>query len=294
MTVNRRITEVVNNTGSTALYFDQVLEAGEIWEIVDRKLQLWRDDITISGAISSGTLGVRDGEQEFTETQDALQYFYDNPRPLRPTTIQIHGQPSASALTTTSGVDALGGLTYTLSPKALVGDGGTTVVSGSHTVTISGAAGTNPPGQLEGQIVQIEFTSGSADEWMSISSEDHNSDQHPYVFPFPAVVVAIAYTNEKSDTQFEVEIHKSLAGAGAANSIVHTWTVGSGTPCRTAYNTLVFDSDVSFETGDKMAIFLAANGGTEPAQAVVPFYVQISADETKVIVTENFSGDFTT
>jgi len=124
ITFNRRITEVVNNTGSTALFFDQVLAPGEVWEIVDRKIEMWRDDSTISGAITSGTLGVRDGTQEFTSTVAGLQYFYNNPG--NRTTFNW---PVNSLVTLVSGTDELGNIDYTIERKAVTGVG-ITVVSG--------------------------------------------------------------------------------------------------------------------------------------------------------------------
>jgi hypothetical protein len=124
----RRITELVN-TGPANLFFDQVIGSGEVWEIGDRKIAGWREDLTVSGALTSGTLRVRDGTQTFG-IANGLLYFYDQ-HPQRHTTITIPGQV---LVTLSSGVDALGGVNYTIGSRAMLGDSFVSVVSGTNSI----------------------------------------------------------------------------------------------------------------------------------------------------------------
>ncbi len=152
--MSKRLYYVRNDSGSTTRFFDQVLDNGEEWEIIDRKLDNWRDDLTVSGAITSGTLSVGDGSQFFNPF-DGEQYFYEEPTP---TTITL---PPNSLLAVVSGTNLFGGIDYQFSARsitaqgltvvsgteglvlvadAVVGAAGTTVVSGAGIVTISGGA----------------------------------------------------------------------------------------------------------------------------------------------------------
>jgi hypothetical protein len=122
-------------------------------------MEMWRDDPTISGAITSGTLGVRDGTQEFSSTARALQYFYNNPG-----TQTTFNWPENSLVTLVSGVDELGNIDYSIERKAVTGVGitvtsgtdGIELVSQHATINTVGdptlltlSSGTNPTGGTE-------------------------------------------------------------------------------------------------------------------------------------------------
>ncbi len=109
--MSRRLYFVRNDSGSPNRFFDQVLANGEEWEIIDRKLDNWRDDATVSGSISSGTLSVGDGSQFFGPFEGE-QYFYEDPKP---TTIDW---PSNSLVDVISGTNLFGGTEYTFLSKA--------------------------------------------------------------------------------------------------------------------------------------------------------------------------------
>jgi len=326
MTINRRRTEVVNNSGSTALFFDQVLAPGEVWEIIDRKLEMWRDDITISGAISSGTLGVRDGTQEFTSVTNALKYFYDNPAPV--TTLKW---PQNSLVTLASGIDAFGGIEYEFQHKSVVGVGGLiSVVSGTEgieiivndgadvdsltasgvtvtgsvqlnsiagisisaddntdTVTISGGV---EIGSNIGNFFQIEFSSVGItnNTWLSVSSKDLTSNITPWPVVFPCRIAGLGYSNERVDSDCDIELHVSPIASGSNNSPIFTWSV---TDSRVAYKSDFGLDELILNPGDKLAIFGGNAGDTRPKNMFLGVYVEILSRQNAED-SENFSGDF--
>ncbi len=330
MIVNRRRTEVVNNTGSTALFFDQVLAPGEVWEIVDRKIEMWRDDITISGAITSGTLGVRDGTQEFTNTIDALQYFYANPTPQ--TTLEW---PTNSLVTLISGVDELGNISYSFQARSIVAQG-LTVTSGvdgielvvdpdqddvdsittsgvtftgsvnlesigggslltdisTNTITISGGASVEDIFTSEGKIYKHSFGNNGiiSDKWAKVG-HGNSSDQTPHQIVFSSLVVGLAYSNQRDVTNVDIEIWKAPATSGVASELMFTWPI---VDARVARKSNLEVENILFAPGDKLAMFLSKPTGTPGAQnpqdPVIDVYMQID-EQLDEEGSESFSGN---
>lgn len=335
-TVTRK-TIIINNTVVTGTFYKQQLDPNEGFEIPASELTLFREDPTTSGAVESGDLIVSDGVAPFVPAgADAVQWFFDHPRPLRPTTINLENQ---TLVTLSSGVDAVGGIDYIIGSTALVGTGGNTVTSGTSTIEIFGASGAPDeddvdaivvsgttmtgtitlegqgsvsllpdepvantitvsgtpgaaPGQLKNQIITIEFTGGSSNEWMAISSEDHVSNESPYIFPFPARIVALAYTNFKQSSRFQAEFYHSLQGNGALDFLEFTWDRSAPPGQRVAYKSDFGIDEVTFAAGDKMSVFLRTDTGVSPDKPVLIVYVQI-ADDNFDEAGENFGGNFT-
>lgn len=75
----RRRTIVTNQSGVTADFVRKRLDNGESFEIIDRDINVWRDDPTISGAISSGDLIVSNGLEIFTDALEGEYWFYGLP-----------------------------------------------------------------------------------------------------------------------------------------------------------------------------------------------------------------------
>jgi hypothetical protein len=330
ITINRRITEVVNNTGSTALFFDQVLAPGEVWEIVDRKMEMWRDDPSISGAITSGTLGVRDGTQEFSSTGRALQYFYNNPGSQT-----TFNWPVNSLVTLVSGVDELGNIDYSIERKAVTTVGNISVVSGtdgleitvtedddvdsvtvsgvtftgsvvlanigggqllpdigSNTITISGGASVEDIFTSEGKIYKHSFGNNGiiADKWAQVG-HGNSSDQTPHQIVFSSLVVGLAYSNQRMTTDVDVEIWKAVAASGVEAELMFTWELRD---TRVARKSNLEVENILFAPGDKLAMFLSKPVGTpgvqNPQDPVIDVYMQID-EALDEEGSESFSGD---
>ena len=330
ITFNRRITEVVNNTGSTALYFDQVLAPGEVWEIVDRKMEMWRDDPSISGAITSGTLGVRDGTQEFSSPVTALQYFYNNPG--NQTTFNW---PVNSLVTLVSGVDQLGNIDYSIERKAVTGVG-ITIVSGTdgielisdpdeddvdsittsgvtftgsvnleslgggqlltdistNTITISGGASEEDIFTSAGKIYKHSFGNNGiiADRWAHVG-HGNSSDETPHQIVFPSQVVGLAYSNQRETTNVDIEIWKAVAASGVSSELMFTWSI---VDARVARKSNLEVEEILFSPGDKLAMFLSKPTGTpgveNPQDPVIDVFMQID-EELDEEGSESFSGN---
>ncbi len=330
ITINRRITEVVNNTGSTALFFDQVLAPGEIWEIVDRKMEMWRDDPSISGAITSGTLGVRDGTEEFANTTHALQHFYDNPKPQ--TTLEW---PTNSLVTLVSGIDQIGNVAYSFAAKSVTARG-LTVTSGTdgielivdpdeddvdsittsgvtftgsvnlesigggqlltdidtNTITISGGASEEDIFTSEGKIYKHSFGNNGiiANKWANVG-HGNSSDQTPHQIVFSSQVVGLAYSNQRTTTDLDIEIWKAPAASGTTAELMFTWELRQ---IRVARKSNLEVENILFGPGDKLAMFISKPVGTPGAQnpqdPVIDVYMQID-EQLDEEGSESFSGN---
>ena len=136
MTTVTRKTILINNTTVTGTFYKQMLSPDEGFEVPNSELALFRDDATVSGAVESGDLVVSDGEKSFDAgSADAVQWFFDNPRPLRPTTLTVTPD---TLVTLSSGVDDVGGIDYVVGTHALQGTGKVVVTSGEEAVEIFG------------------------------------------------------------------------------------------------------------------------------------------------------------
>jgi hypothetical protein len=286
---------------------------------------MWRDDPTISGAITSGTLGVRDGNQEFASTALAFQYFYNNPGGRT-----TFSWPENSLVTLVSGTDVFGNLEYSIERKAITGVG-LTVISGSEglelvvdpdqddvdsitasgvtvtgsvqfesvggiaitandttdTVTISGGA---VVGENIGNFFQVEFSSVGItnNTWLAVSSKDLTSNVTPWPVVFPCRIAGLGYSNERAGSDCSLELHLSPAGSGSSSVVIFTWDV---TDARVAYKSNFGINELLLNPGDKLAIFGGNAGSTRPKNMFLGVYVEILSRQDDE-ESEDFSGNF--
>jgi len=78
MVESRRRTIVTNQSGVTADFVMKRLDNGESFEIIDRHINVWRDDPTISGSIAAGDLVVSNGLETFGPAEGEY-WFYGLP-----------------------------------------------------------------------------------------------------------------------------------------------------------------------------------------------------------------------
>lgn len=145
-------------------------------------------------------------------------------------------------------------------------------------------------GYLNNRIFCIGYsqTGSSGDKWLSLQAEDHYSNEINFRFPFSCKLIGIQYTNKKNNTKFILKIYKALNGSGSSDSLLYQWTQNSS--CRNATKRQGLTSAV-FSLGDKMGVFMAKNGSTEPDTPVVTLWFQIT-DSPETDTSENYSGDF--
>lgn len=140
--------------------------------------------------------------------------------------------------------------------------------------------GQNDADDLSRQIYNVDF-SGDDDQWLRVGSEDNNSDETPYVFPFNVKLVAIGYSNKKAGSKFELELWKSLANSGQSYTKVLQWDRTTSTrtaTIRTGLQTNVANlTDVTFAIGDKLKVYLDKDGGEGSDNCDVRLYFEITS-----------------
>ncbi len=98
----RRRTIVTNQSGVTVDFVRKRLTNGESFEIIDRDINLWRDDPTISGSITSGDLVISNGLETFGPTEGEF-WFYGLPHsPVGSLTVgdvEVLPNPSTGSIT---------------------------------------------------------------------------------------------------------------------------------------------------------------------------------------------------
>jgi hypothetical protein len=103
MTEVRRRTIVTNQSGVTTDFVRKRLTNGESFEIIDRDINVWRDDPTISGAITAGDLVISNGLEIFNDPLEGEYWFYGLPHApigsLAVGTDQVFPDPTTGAIT---------------------------------------------------------------------------------------------------------------------------------------------------------------------------------------------------
>jgi len=123
--------------------------------------------------------------------------------------------------------------------------------------------------------------------WLSHEGDNSlSSNKVPGIIPWNCKLVAVTFSNQTSNAGTDIQIHKSLAGAGNATSISHTWEIrGSRLGRKT-----VFAPDVTFAGGDKVGVYLK-DQGKDVKYVTVVLYLQIT-DSVVNDFSESYSGDF--
>lgn len=212
--------------------------------------------------------------------------------------IRVDGVPFADAA---NAIRFLSTFDFTLVAKeGSVVSAANTVINFTGNVTVTETA----PGVLEvgvgekddddfkDTIFNVDF-SGSNDEWQKLGSEDNNSNETPYVFPFNCKLVAIGYSNKNSGTRFNLDLYKALADAGSNRSRVLRWSRTSNTRVATIRTGAETDAtnldDITFAIGDKLSVFLDQNGGTGGDNHDIRLYFKITSSPL-TDSNENYGG----
>ena len=106
------------------------------------------------------------------------------------------------------------------------------------------------------------------------------------IIPFKSRLKCITFSNSKSGVDTDVEIWKSSLNNGPNESQIFNWQLRDVRIARTSN----FPSTITFDPGDKVAIFLD-DEGTNSNDIIVTLYLQI-LEENNSENTENFSGTF--
>ena len=115
------------------------------------------------------------------------------------------------------------------------------------------AAGTGP-GTITGTIIGYHFLLDSAkdgvwDMWLGTTTKHIASNEVPYVMPYDTSCIGLTFTNNVTDTDVDIELHRSVDGAGTTTDIPFIWYVrGARVGRRT-------DMAIPFSVGDKVAVF---------------------------------------
>lgn len=174
---------------------------------------------------------------------------------------------------------------------ALVGAGNVTVTSGTNVITISGASVSGGVGDVTGDLINAEFTGGgtTSNTWLSVSTKDHASNQIPFVMLYPSRITGVGYSNSSNSSDIDIEIHKSLAASGTDTSLEFTWELRD---TRIATKSDFGIDEITFETGDKLALFASrVTPGKNPKDVIVSVYIEIT-DTSSTETVEDYSGDF--
>ncbi len=246
--------------------------------------------VSISG--SEGILSISDSIRFFAGSLVAEEIFTTAGTDLRAITEVISGDN----IVVTSGGDVNNPVfTVTTGPgvitDAIVGVGDITVTSGTNTITISGGSTTSGIGDVTGDLINAEFTSGGATSnvWLSISTKDHASNKIPFVMLYPARITGISYSNSLDATDTDIEIHKSLAGAGTASTLEFTWELRDARIARKSDFSI---DEITIEAGDKLSLFAQrVTPGRNPKDVIVSLYIELLGGTSEESI-EDYSGDF--
>ena len=106
------------------------------------------------------------------------------------------------------------------------------------------------------------------------------------IIPFKSELKCITFSNANSGVDTDVEIWKSALNNGPNETQVFNWQLRDVRIARTSN----FSSPITFEPGDKVAVFLD-DEGTNSNNAMVTLYLQILEENSNEDI-ENFSGTF--
>jgi hypothetical protein len=149
----------------------------------------------------------------------------------------------------------------------------------------------NSPGSSVAAIThQMAFTRNGTfnNSYMSYYEHCISSNQSPAIVPWKSKLIGISFTNRNYSIDVDVEVLKADANNGTSPlTKVLDWELRD---VRVASKTS-FESNIVFNTGDKIAIYVR-DKGTNPHDGVVVLYLQVAADATNGEYYENFYGYF--
>jgi len=158
----------------------------------------------------------------------------------------------------------------------------------TDTVTISGGP---EIGSNIGNFFQVEFSSVGItnNTWLAVSSKDLTSNITPWPVVFPCRIAGLGYSNERSDSTVNLDLHVSPSGSGNSSVVEFTWAISGS---RTAYKSDFGLSEIVLNPGDKVALFGDTSvGGTKPKNMFLGLFVEIIARDDAED-SETYAGDF--
>ncbi len=190
-----------------------------------------------------------------------------------------------------SGTDHMADTNIDTISDAIIGAGTVTVTSGTNTTTISGSTA------LTGLLHQIAFMKGKDDIMNDVFLNTYGdgpdgspSIESPAVMPWKSKLVGLSYTNKTAGTKVHIEIQSVADGSGNSPVLMDFDWLLSTVGVRTARKT-DFVTDIIFDAGDKISVFLDVKAGSSnPRNVIVILYFEI-VEETFEESSENFSGN---
>ncbi len=242
--------------------------------------------IVISGSGGSGGIAPGDAVTSINTLTDDVTIAAGNN-----IVVDTAGQTITLSSFTDDDVDSITVSGVTMSGSVTLATvGGTTITpdnsdSDNPVITISGGASV---GELVGSLFQIEFTNGgsSANTWLAVSDSSLGGNTTPWTACFPCRLAGLAFSNRNDDVDQDVEIHVAREGDGNTSTTEYVWEVRDA---RTAYKTNMALNELVLDPGDKVAVYLADQGGNA-RDVFVGLYVEITSRTTAEGV-ENWSGN---
>jgi len=123
-------------------------------------------------------------------------------------------------------------------------------------------------------------------KWLSHYGDGSSpSNMSPAVVPWDCKLVAATFTNQLDDVDIDIEIYSAAEGSGNTDALKTSWSL---TNIRTARKTNF--SDIYFNAGDKIGVFLKDTGG-DAQRIVIILYLQVIAVNSTES-SDNYSGNF--
>jgi hypothetical protein len=143
---------------------------------------------------------------------------------------------------------------------------------------------------LGGMTHQLAFVkNGSAkNTWLSLYENGISSNVSPAIMPWKSKLIGISFTNKKDNADPTIKIY--IADEGDGNSPLTKMFEWDLTSARVARKTN-FTSDIIFDAGDKIGVFIADEGG-DAQDPVVVLYFRVEDDAINEESTENYSDNF--
>lgn len=137
-------------------------------------------------------------------------------------------------------------------------------------------------------IFQISFhNEGSIyNKWIGLDNSV-TSDESPYVVPWKSNLIGITYSNNKHDSNINIQVFKSNKDAGSVNTLLTQWDIRDA---RTAFKTNMLPT-LSCEAGDKIGVFLKKYNNDKPKDVILTLYFQIDINTSLNEYIESFNGD---
>lgn len=132
----------------------------------------------------------------------------------------------------------------------------------------------------------FSYNGSTSNRWLSLSN-GINTDKTPLVLPWDSRLIGISYSNEKV-TNIDIEIHKAPYNDASSDILNLTWEIRN---TRLGYKTDIL-SNMTYDAGDKIGIFLKKFNNDKPQNSVVILYFQILETSSLGEDVQNFTGNF--